>query len=187
MRNPNLISVLSGRPGLVHYPTFSVLGGSSRFRCTTLNLIAYLESTQLFGSYGSPWVEIDIAAPSYAVRPSDQKYQLATKFHPCTPSDMVSGHFSAPRRVYLLFGHAVGIVIGSEVVIPTDIRRAGLKTRFNVKFQPDTYAHCPRRIWKHFRATRKVFLFCSKLGVLICIPTAIAELTAKLDILVIFV
>ena len=51
MENPNLVSVRSGRPGLVHYPLFPVLGCNSRFRCTTVNLIADLESTQNFGSY----------------------------------------------------------------------------------------------------------------------------------------
>ena len=51
MGNPNLISVRSGRPGLVRYPIFSLLGGNSRFRCTTLNLIADLEPTQFSGSY----------------------------------------------------------------------------------------------------------------------------------------
>ena len=31
-------------------PDIFVLGGNSRFRCTTLNLIADLDSTQFFGS-----------------------------------------------------------------------------------------------------------------------------------------
>ena len=51
MGNPNLVSVRSGRPGLERYPIFPLLGGNSRFRCTTLNLIADLESTQYFGLY----------------------------------------------------------------------------------------------------------------------------------------
>ena len=49
MGNPNLVSVRSGRSGLVRYPIFPVLGGSSGFRCTTLSLTADLECTQNFG------------------------------------------------------------------------------------------------------------------------------------------
>ena len=51
MGNPNMVSVRSGRPGLERCPIFPLLGGNSRFRCTTLNMIAYLESTQFFGLY----------------------------------------------------------------------------------------------------------------------------------------
>ena len=51
MGSPNLVSVRAGRPGLVRYPIFPLLCGSSRFRCTNLNLIADLELPQFFGSW----------------------------------------------------------------------------------------------------------------------------------------